>query len=391
MRTGAAGVIVGTAADEWSTTGSVLGIDVPMATAIVDAAGARRDYLDETGGRYVHVIAAGGMETSGDIAKALALRRRRGDARRAAVDGGGGSRSRRLVARVGVAPEPATGPLCAVQPAVAAGSAGPGSPRAVDHRRRATSTCSAGCDARSARRATATSRSSSGSRSSSPADPAICEPLPPAGGKQRFTTPRRARLACRYGGQGLRRRRDRQRLRGQRRRAAGGREGLSRRSAGGRAALHQRHAAGDQLGPQGLPVGAGARLDGDPADHAADRRRLPLRCRRGWRVADLRQHPLHAARRLLHRPAVVDTSPTGRPSSRRTTTRRRGCSASSRTPRRRAADVEMRAVAEEMGSATPTTTPRSGCSSASQVRRSTTPTSAVPVLDVPGASSAATA
>jgi IMP dehydrogenase len=72
MRTGAAGVIVGTASDEWSTTGAVLGIDVPMATAIVDAASARRDYLDETGGRYVHVIAAGGMETSGDIAKALA-------------------------------------------------------------------------------------------------------------------------------------------------------------------------------------------------------------------------------------------------------------------------------------------------------------------------------
>jgi IMP dehydrogenase len=72
MRTGAAGVIVGTASDEWSTTGDVLGIEVPMATAIVDAAGARRDYLDETGGRYVHVIAAGGMETSGDIAKALA-------------------------------------------------------------------------------------------------------------------------------------------------------------------------------------------------------------------------------------------------------------------------------------------------------------------------------
>jgi IMP dehydrogenase len=73
MRTGAAGVIVGVASDEWSTTGAVLGIHVPMATAIVDAAGARRDYLDETGGRYVHVIAAGGMETSGDIAKALAL------------------------------------------------------------------------------------------------------------------------------------------------------------------------------------------------------------------------------------------------------------------------------------------------------------------------------
>jgi IMP dehydrogenase len=72
MRTGAAGVIVGVAADEWSTTADVLGIEVPMATAIVDAAGARRDYLDETGGRYVHVIAAGGVETSGDVAKALA-------------------------------------------------------------------------------------------------------------------------------------------------------------------------------------------------------------------------------------------------------------------------------------------------------------------------------
>lgn len=72
MRTGAAGVIVGVGADIWSTTGDVLGIEVPMATAIVDAAAARRDYLDETGGRYVHVIAAGGMETSGEIAKALA-------------------------------------------------------------------------------------------------------------------------------------------------------------------------------------------------------------------------------------------------------------------------------------------------------------------------------
>jgi IMP dehydrogenase len=72
MRTGAAGVIVGTSADEWATTSRVLGIEVPMATAIVDAAAARRDYLDETGGRYVHVIAAGDIESSGDIAKSLA-------------------------------------------------------------------------------------------------------------------------------------------------------------------------------------------------------------------------------------------------------------------------------------------------------------------------------
>jgi IMP dehydrogenase len=71
MRTGAAGVIVGIGADEWSTTDRVLGIRVPMATAIADAADARRDYLDETGGRYVHVIADGNLQTSGDIAKAL--------------------------------------------------------------------------------------------------------------------------------------------------------------------------------------------------------------------------------------------------------------------------------------------------------------------------------
>ncbi len=71
MRTGAAGVIVGVGADQWSTTDTVLGIRVPMATAIADAAAARRDYLDETGGRYVHLIADGDLETSGDIAKAL--------------------------------------------------------------------------------------------------------------------------------------------------------------------------------------------------------------------------------------------------------------------------------------------------------------------------------
>ena len=72
MRTGAAGVIVGIGADEWATTDTVLGIRVPMATAISDAAAARRDYLDETGGRYVHLIADGGIGTSGDIATAIA-------------------------------------------------------------------------------------------------------------------------------------------------------------------------------------------------------------------------------------------------------------------------------------------------------------------------------
>ncbi|MFE0026545.1 GuaB3 family IMP dehydrogenase-related protein [Amycolatopsis sp. NPDC059021] len=73
MRTGAAGVIVGHGATPGVTsTDRVLGIGVPMATAIIDAAAARRDYLDETGGRYVHVLADGGISTSGDIAKAIA-------------------------------------------------------------------------------------------------------------------------------------------------------------------------------------------------------------------------------------------------------------------------------------------------------------------------------
>lgn len=72
MRSGAAGVIVGFGAHRGSLTPVALGIDVPMATAIVDAAAARRDYLDETGGRYVHLIAYGQLTTGGSIAKALA-------------------------------------------------------------------------------------------------------------------------------------------------------------------------------------------------------------------------------------------------------------------------------------------------------------------------------
>jgi IMP dehydrogenase len=72
MRTGAAGVIVGTGHGATTPTEDVLGIAVPMATAIADAAAARRSYLDETGGRYVHVVAAGGIDSSADIAKAIA-------------------------------------------------------------------------------------------------------------------------------------------------------------------------------------------------------------------------------------------------------------------------------------------------------------------------------
>ncbi len=71
MRTGAAGVLVGVGPGAACTTRRVLGIGVPQATAIADAAAARIRYLDETG-RYVQVIADGGMRTGGDIAKAIA-------------------------------------------------------------------------------------------------------------------------------------------------------------------------------------------------------------------------------------------------------------------------------------------------------------------------------
>jgi IMP dehydrogenase len=72
MRTGAAGVLVGFGGGAAHTTRSVLGIAVPMASAVADVAAARRDYLDESGGRYVHVIADGSIGRSGDLSKAIA-------------------------------------------------------------------------------------------------------------------------------------------------------------------------------------------------------------------------------------------------------------------------------------------------------------------------------
>jgi IMP dehydrogenase len=71
MQTGAAGILVGVGPGNACTSRGVLGIGVPQATAIADAAGARSRHLEETG-RYVHIIADGGMRTGGDVAKAVA-------------------------------------------------------------------------------------------------------------------------------------------------------------------------------------------------------------------------------------------------------------------------------------------------------------------------------
>jgi IMP dehydrogenase len=72
MRAGAAGVLVGFGGGATHTTRDVLGVRVPMATAVSEVAAARREYLEESGGRYVQVIADGAMGRSGDMAKALA-------------------------------------------------------------------------------------------------------------------------------------------------------------------------------------------------------------------------------------------------------------------------------------------------------------------------------
>lgn len=71
MRTGAAGVLVGVGTSVGATTDETFGVGVPLATAIADARAARMRHLDETG-VYVHLIADGGMDTGGDLARALA-------------------------------------------------------------------------------------------------------------------------------------------------------------------------------------------------------------------------------------------------------------------------------------------------------------------------------
>ncbi|MDO4257888.1 MAG: GuaB3 family IMP dehydrogenase-related protein [Actinomycetaceae bacterium] len=72
MRTGAAGILVGFGGGAAHSTRQSLGVHAPMATAIADVAAARRDYMDESGGRYVHVIADGGIGRSGDLTRAIA-------------------------------------------------------------------------------------------------------------------------------------------------------------------------------------------------------------------------------------------------------------------------------------------------------------------------------
>ncbi|NQT33086.1 MAG: GuaB3 family IMP dehydrogenase-related protein [Candidatus Omnitrophica bacterium] len=71
MRTGCQGIFVGIGPGTACTSRGVLGIGVPQITATCDCAAARDEYHEESG-RYVPIIADGGMATGGDICKAFA-------------------------------------------------------------------------------------------------------------------------------------------------------------------------------------------------------------------------------------------------------------------------------------------------------------------------------
>lgn len=71
LKAGAAGVLVGIGPGAACTSRGVLGIGIPQATAVADCAAARDDFYRETG-RYVPVIADGGLVTGGDICKCIA-------------------------------------------------------------------------------------------------------------------------------------------------------------------------------------------------------------------------------------------------------------------------------------------------------------------------------
>jgi IMP dehydrogenase len=71
MGQGIAAIFVGVGPGAACTTREVLGVGVPQVTAVADVAAARDDYHERTG-RYVPVVADGGMRRGGEIAKAIA-------------------------------------------------------------------------------------------------------------------------------------------------------------------------------------------------------------------------------------------------------------------------------------------------------------------------------
>ena len=71
MKAGVAAVLIGIGPGAACTSRGVLGVGIPQATAISDCSSARDDYEKESG-KYVPVIADGGIITGGDICKCIA-------------------------------------------------------------------------------------------------------------------------------------------------------------------------------------------------------------------------------------------------------------------------------------------------------------------------------
>ena len=106
LQQGAAGILVGVGPGAACTTREVLGIGVPQVSATLEVAAARDRFAAETG-RYVPIITDGGMKTGGDIAKAIAIGRRRGDARLALRRRARGTRDGRQLGDGGPVADPA--------------------------------------------------------------------------------------------------------------------------------------------------------------------------------------------------------------------------------------------------------------------------------------------
>lgn len=71
MESGISGLLIGIGPGSACTTRGVIGVGVPQVTAICDSAAAR-DFYFKKSGRYVPIIADGGMSTGGDVCKAFA-------------------------------------------------------------------------------------------------------------------------------------------------------------------------------------------------------------------------------------------------------------------------------------------------------------------------------
>ena len=71
MEAGASAILVGVGPGAICTTRTVLGVGVPQVTAVADCAAARDAYGERTG-RYVPILADGGIKNGGDLSKAIA-------------------------------------------------------------------------------------------------------------------------------------------------------------------------------------------------------------------------------------------------------------------------------------------------------------------------------